>query len=338
MKYRCVTITHVDWSKDESAFWFSQDELVKRYLVAEELHDDTIDRHHHIFVEYSEDVNLDYVRSCVTCLSDNLSIDVSVCKSQKNWLKYCTKYDFNPVRFNVRVEELSFGAQLSSHVEDHYISRYQVDFMDPFLVMHGNNRSTIISYINEWLSRRRVEIVDQREVILPNVSCGFTMRFDYWFGENKGNIYLWGEPGVGKTELVDFYMKGERVWRPSSVSPYMWSGLTEDFEYVWFEDFRISNYRTEISRLLSLMDGKPVSVQGKYKDDQLVLTRARFIFTSNEKDDIDYPEFARRVQIFHVDHQMFCCPGGAGCGGGDVTVSNPSISTQQRIMNRENQG
>ncbi|CAF1506761.1 unnamed protein product, partial [Didymodactylos carnosus] len=283
-KLYSVTITHVDWSKDQTFYWLDQDECVKRYLVSEEFHDDFLARHHHVFIEYSEDVNLEYVRTCIRCLCDDLSIDVAVCKSVRSWLKYCTKNDFNPVRKAVRIDECSFGVQLCDHVENHYLGRY------------------------------RNEIVEQRDAVLPNVLCGFTMRFNYWFDSKKGHMYMWRVPGIGKTELADFLMKGEKVWRPSTVNQYMWSGLTEEHEYVWFEDFRLVNYRSEISRLLSLMDGKPVSIQGKYKEDQLIVTKARFLFTSNEQDDVNYPEFSRRVEVLGVDHQMFCCPGGGGCG------------------------
>ncbi|CAF1484296.1 unnamed protein product [Didymodactylos carnosus] len=107
-------------------------------------------------------------------------------------------------------------------------------------------------------------------------------------------------------------MKGESVWRPSSVNQFMWSGLTENYDYVWFEDFRVVN-KYEMSRMLSLVDGKLVSIQGKYKEEQLIISKARFIFTPNERDDENYPEFSRRVQVLCIDHQMFCCPGGGVC-------------------------
>jgi hypothetical protein len=71
--------------------------------------------------------------------------------------------------------------------------------------------------------------------------------------DNPGHVYIQGEPGLGKTELVDFYLTGRKYWKAGESSGFLFGTLPEDTEYVWFEDFDMNKYHSNLNNMLSLM-------------------------------------------------------------------------------------
>ncbi len=127
--------------------------------------------------------------------------------------------------------------------------------------------------------------------------------------QQPGHVYIQGEPGLGKTELVDYYLTGKKYWKAGESSAFLFGTLPEDTEYVWFEDFDMNKYHQNLNNMLSLMDGKQTTVSRKCIDDKTVSINCRFIFTSNYPIGSAYPMLQRRVTYIHVCHKMYDCRG-----------------------------
>lgn len=145
----------------------------------------------------------------------------------------------------------------------------------------------------------------------PNRSCGVAVKILEKLNDGVSHLYIQSPPGYGKTELVDWFLKGKSYWKGGEPSAFLFGTLRDDVDFIWFEDFDLFKYSGHLNTLLSLMDHKETTVSKKCADDRTIVCPARHIYISNYHIPGDFPMFARRLQMFQIDHKMYECN---GCG------------------------
>lgn len=230
---------------------------------------------------------------------------------------YLSKEDRQPFLFNVRVSELSLYARAWHHAKSTYRSIRPVNKADPFIVSCGQNARFALGIIDEHLTDLRRSKADSRNVFEPNGRCKITRDVLDALGDGVSHIYLQGPPGLGKTEIVDFYLKGKKYWKGGEPSGFLFGTLSDDVDFIWFEDFDMFKYSGHLNTLLSLMDHKETTISRKGVDDRTVVSPARHIYISNYNIPSDYPMFTRRVKIIECYHKTYEC---LGCGNFELSA------------------
>jgi len=154
----------------------------------------------------------------------------------------------------------------------------------------------------------RIKENEQRTKYEPNHRCLLTYQILEDLRQNK-HVYIQGEPGYGKTELIDNYLTGKNYWKPGETSQFLFGTIPEKTDYIWFEDFDLTKYHQNLNNILSLMDKKETTISKKCCDDRTIITNATFIFTSNFCIGSAYSMFERRISYHHVCHKMYNCGG-----------------------------
>lgn len=224
---------------------------------------------------------------------------------------YLSKEDRQPVLYNVRVSELSLFARAWHHAKTTYRDIRPIQKSDPFIVGLGQHSRFAISIVEEHLAELRRFKAMQRVVYEPNRVCKVSRDILGVLNESMSHLYIQGAPGYGKTEIVDWFLKGKSYWKAGEPSSFLFGTLPDKVDYIWFEDFDMHKYGPHLSTLLSLMDHKETTVSRKCCDDRTVVLNARFIFISNYFIPSEYPMFARRVKYMEIEHKLHEC---VGCG------------------------
>jgi hypothetical protein len=175
---------------------------------------------------------------------------------------------------------------------------------DPFIISCGQNARFAIGVIEEHMQQLRKKIADNRHKYERNRRCKITNDILLALEETK-HVYIQGEPGLGKTELIDSFLQGKNYWKAGEPSSFLFGTLPDKTDFVWFEDFDLTKYSQNITNLLSLMDGKETSVSRKCVDDKIITLNTKFIFTSNYDIPNQFFMFNRRVTQINVGHRMY---------------------------------
>lgn len=331
-----VTLGHVDWTKKVIGEWLQVDGYANRICVGAEPYHPPLDcetgeaavgdvgYHHHIFIETREKWLLCEIRDhfMVFTGGEEFSINIQTCKSPKSWLIYISKEDNCPFMYNIRVSELSLFARAWHHARTRYRYPQPVNRVDDFIVSCGQNARFAIGICEEHVNYLRKKRADDRALYIPNNICELTNDLLVAL-ENSSHMYIYGEPGLGKTELVDWFLRGKNYWKAGEPSNFLFGTLPDSVDYIWFEDFMMEKYKPYLATLLSMMDHKEVTVSRKGIDDCTKIIQAKFIFCSNYKiEEFLYPMFLRRLCLFDVEHRLFTCQ---GCGRYEGAYDGQSV-------------
>lgn len=317
-----LTINHVEWSKSSFGEWLLAAELASEFAIGEEeyhpaLNPDTglpssdpVGRHHHIYIKFIEGYRYEEVQEIISEFlgGEVYSFNLQVCKSPKAVLIYLSKDDKCPMLFNVRVSQLSLYARAWHHARTTYKTITTVTKNDPFIVASGLNARFCLGIIEEHLNDLRSGIIADKVYFHPNRSCKFINDILQSL-DSGAHTYVHGLPGLGKTEVVDYFLQGKRFWKAGEPSNFIFGTINESYDYVWFEDYDHDKYRPNLINLLSLMDHKETTISKKGVDDRTILLHAQFIFTSNFMIPTNYDMFRRRVTYIDVTHKTFECTG-----------------------------
>ena len=339
-----ITLNHVEWDKTCFIDFLMSDDLIEAGACGQEPHHPPLDPHtgepvledpkfhQHIFIRFFNRYFLTEIRTMIEefLCGVTYSFDVQTCRSPKAWLKYLSKQDFHPYVYNIRVDDLSFFARCWYHAKTYYKTVRPLDRADFFITSCGQNARFAISIIEQHLYNLRCQQEASRVVLPPNRTCSLSNRIEGLIN-GVNHIYMEGVPGLGKTELIDFCLKGRRVWKAGEPSPFLFGTLSETIEFIWFEDFDLRKYSAGyLSTLLSLMDHKPVTISRKGCDDRTITVKAKFVFTSNYPLPSEYTMFKRRVTYVHVPHKLYCC---TGCIIGDFDIDGEDIFDDLDVIN-----
>jgi hypothetical protein len=250
-------------------------ELVKSYACGEETYhlpldpitglpnNQTIVHRHHVFLETTEKFYLTELREMIMEFlgqDETKSFDVQTCRSRKSWLIYLSKEDYHPHLINVRISELSLFARAKHHASNSYttpIARVRED--DHMVVSARQNVRFFKEIIMEHLRDISHEISIHRTIYEPNRRCSIVKEIL----TTLQHMYIEGEPGAGKTELVDYMVQGRKCWKAGEPSSFLFGTLEEDVEIIWFENYDAIKYANHLATILSLIDQKPVTISKK---------------------------------------------------------------------------
>lgn len=314
----CLTINGIECDKVVIGEWFLRDNLCSDVCVSEEAYHDSLDpvtgepsdvesgKHQHCYLKTVEPMKLVDLREYVLTLTDDIGFDLQPCKSRKSWLIYITKEDCHPFMKNVRISELSLYARAQHHIKTKYRAPRPVDTADHFMVAAGNFRNVCINMADNHIAVLREKVQNDRITMEPNMQCWLT-RAIFKALVNREHVYIYGLPGLGKTELIDRYVQRFKCWRAGAVDRFMFGTLQENHEVVLFEDFKPFESEKMLPTILSIMDKKPVAVSEKFKNDSIRMFNAQCIFVSNETIPSCMSMLERRVRFFCVDHRMYDC-------------------------------
>jgi len=224
-------------------------------------------KHQHVFMETQEKRLLVEIREHFLSFTDGeYSLDIQTCRSPKSWLIYLSKEDTHPFVYNVRVSQLSLFARAWHHAKTTYRTPRPINRQDEFIVRCGQNARFAIGICEEHVQNLRQQQANDRLLYAPNVICNVVNDILLAL-ESSNHVYTYGEPGLGKTELVDWFLRGKKYWKAGEPSNFLFGTLPDQVDYIWFEDFKLDKYLPYLSTLLSLMDKKEVTVSRKGVDD-----------------------------------------------------------------------
>lgn len=222
------------------------------------------------------------------------------------------------------------------HAKSVYKTIRPIDKSDPFLIGLGQYQRFGVSIIEQHLNNLRSEEANRRRVYEPNRRCKIAREILTALDDGVSHLYIVGTPGIGKTEIVDWYLRGKNYWKAGEPSNFLFGTLPDKVDFIWFEDFDMYKYTGHLNSLLSLMDHKETTISRKGVDDRTIVTPARFIYISNYQIPLDYPMFQRRLKVINVDHPIYSCQ--CGCLGLDLVVEHttggvsPEPSTVEELL------
>jgi hypothetical protein len=287
----------------------------------------TTEKHHHIYMKTKNGMWFEEISKIIEIFTgeENWSRNIQSCKSKKATILYITKYEKAPYLYNVRVSECSLYTRAWHHAITTYNKSEKIQYSHPFLVSSGiANYRFVTGIIQEHMDSLTQKILTNRPTltirppfrlhphyaiyIKVNQTCRYTHDISTAITSMQ-NIYIEGPPGYGKTELIDTLTKGRKIFKAGCNSNFMWGGLREDIDIIWFEDFSLENYKGNIETILSLMDKKETTVSEKGKNDRTIYYTGQFIFISNYPIPIGEERFQRRIKHHYINHKIYECKG-----------------------------
>lgn len=319
-----VTIGPATWLKSALGEWLELSGEFQQFAIGQEKYSQGLDPdtgevvdgpvgvHQHIYLKSIEKIYLSDVREMFLLFlgEEVVSLDVQSCRSAMGALRYLSKEDRSPLLFNVPVSKLSLFARAWHHAKTTYRKIRPIDLADPFIISCGPHYKMAVNVIECHLKEMR----DYMNLSRPRLSMNpFCNQVDSCYNVlNDGkHLYLESPPGYGKSEFIDDYLKDKVYFKVNDQNQYCFAGLQESHEFLWFEDFDYEKWKNVSSTILSIMDGKQVSLQAKYLPDRLTSFKLQVIFTSNYVLGAT-PEFMqRRVIHQYWNHHVANCVCGA---------------------------
>lgn len=329
-----LTLNNVTWSKRETAEWLLASDLVRDICVAQEKYDDTevdcdtgevivaeeIRYHHHVFMHCHEKIFTADMHELIVMLTEDLGFDLQGCRSRDHWLKYISKVDWCPYMKGVKYTELCLYAKTKQFACREYNTIKTVKPTDPFFVNAGNFKRVCQEVCEDHVQGLMMKEKKAKVHHAANLECKCVTDIVYTY-RNNDNMYIYGDAGVGKTELIEGLIKDRVVFRPGNLNKFMFGSMPLDVEVILFEDWSWPLEKKDdpdnmFYRLLSIMDHKPVCIEKKGKDTiEIYVPRVQCIFLSNERIPAMKDMFERRCRCFNIPykHKLYECNCCRGC-------------------------
>jgi hypothetical protein len=232
--------------------------LEETYCICLEKHKVKDEWHLHSFVRFKEPLNCVKVRELFLCFEISGSLDVQPCRSSRNWLKYITKEDEEPL-FNCPVDRLSFSFRAKFWASNTPTFSYR----DPFVLEHWNKYKFLEKLHLEERERERTGKPFKFGVVEKGYS-GWHERLCNWFnrrisGDEWRGLYLYGNSGVGKSTAIDqIFGLGEACPYYMPVPGKFFCGDLDAYRHVCviFEEFSFRNFEQNFSQIKVLLESK----------------------------------------------------------------------------------
>jgi hypothetical protein len=214
----------------------------------------------HAFVEFFGLYTCNDVRNVIGWFEG--TVNIQSCKSKRNWLKYISKEDDYPLH-NVPVSKLSFRAQAL------HWGRSCIEFslLDPFVVQYRH----MYKYLRELHAeirlrdpeRGRNSRLRRHETVWGGWQSDVVLWWNDWirFGSAVRSLYLWGEPGSGKSSVIESITRGLRRYQPVPGQFFFGDYVVADV--IVFEEFSEERFHGNWSQLKRVLECKTLGVDVK---------------------------------------------------------------------------
>lgn len=296
-----VTLAQSDLDKAhiENAIY----DYCKSYLVAEEKH--TADGiHHHIYLRTTEKKTLAQVREYFlsNVLSDDgNSINIQKTKSERNWLKYCTKEDSDCIYKDVKTSDFAFHWHLVRYCKNNEHFDELHSFITGHLQQIRNIRDVHSKY---WEHEYRRRNKDRRSAVTYNLQVPWVqLLFDHFLAGR--NIYLYGTTGRGKSIAIREMCRHNRTtYLPCGLTQFEFSNVFSSLEHIIAGDAGPDYVQTHRATILQLCDGQETTINVKFERLRTVFFQGSFIILSNFPPHDDNA-FLRRFAVVEADQDGF---------------------------------
>lgn len=280
-----ITIPRCDYGRQ---FLYSHlKDCAEALVVSQETHEDGAP-HLHVYLRSREKWLLadlrEYVLELLSSVSDEPyagACDIQKLRREANWLRYITKEDTEPILYNVSSSQchqsyrifrlISCGPVLSRY---HSFFRAQPHLLPRVMEMHTEY----------WGDQSRIESIDFR--VIPDLRAIWCRQAIGALSRGE-HLYLHGGAGLGKSVLVNAYIKARKLYPPYVA--YLPCGTTE-FEFssvrpvttiILASDAPDSYIQLHRSRLLTLCDRGFVSINVKCAPIAQFRSSAQVVIVSN---------------------------------------------------------
>lgn len=225
-KQFAVTVTYTDLDK---AFVFDYlTEYCSELLISEELHENGIDYHHHLYLKFYQKLKRIevlvlfrdiYIREFDLIESpDTDHLYVSTVRNLKRYLSYITKEDPQPLYKGHAIwNQISFFTRATKWATD----SQEYDFTHPF-VLNNPNMYRVLQGVFTQTKNKQSKNQQVKKLKPIHTCCNNPAENPNWqdkviawwndwaingYAHKKKQLYLWGIPNAGKTYFINYLLK-----------------------------------------------------------------------------------------------------------------------------------
>jgi hypothetical protein len=250
---------------------------------------------------------------------------------------YITKSDCEPYIYgNINSENLSLYCKTYLYTKNILpCHTLHPPAGDSFIFNSGHWSNKVTNLMNHFLQSNR-SLWNKNKVTYPiNQQCPIVQDLEYIILQNvKRNrnicttatqdpilcprhIYIYGDPGLGKTEVVDSILSSQpelqnvNVVTPEGWGPFMFNSLVPTTDVLLFDDFSYTPATGEshLRTLLAILDSKLTSVQVKHQNSHPLVYHLCGVFISNFNIPDHLFMLNRRCETIYIDHKIQDCKG-----------------------------
>lgn len=257
--------------------------------------------HCHAYLKFHDFAYFEILRDLIPVSG---TVNIQVCKSRRNTLKYVTKEDECPL-FNCSESELSFAYRARAWAKRTPLFR----FYDPFVLEYPQ--------YYRLLSELHKEVCDRRRSVVP-VNGLLSTWYPGWamsmyeslaafiYKRSSKQLYIYGPSGTGKTYTLSLLLKELgffRIYMPVPGQFFFGDFSASAYDCVMFEEFDFDLFQRNFSQIKRLLNGERFSVDVKGSRQRILAVRCPIFFVSNFDPPYD-KAFLRRVTVIHAIEEM----------------------------------
>lgn len=275
--------------------------LCSEYLVAVESskQSDVFNHHLHIYFKTLDKFKLSDLRKYFVEFVCGEPLDLQVCRSARNILKYFSKEDSELIT-NVNRTRLSFNYNCVKWASENN----EFSYIHPFVVEHRNNYRFLEKYHAEAVLPPILEL--QISPFCENDLEWVRDVKEWWNfrvlgeGVRRDQLYLYGPTGIGKSYLIEKIISDLSCVFFPDVGQFYMHGFRKSFhKVILFEEFSYQSYN--INSLKRLIEGRMYSYSQKCGAPIMFKFDGPVIFVSNDNPNLYIPSFLDRLKVVYAD-------------------------------------
>jgi hypothetical protein len=224
------------------------------------------------------------------------SVLLETCKKRKDWIKYCTKEDNEPLTFNVDLDLLHKNAKQYMYIK--FCAKWDIENYVVKSTIWTDIKQFRIRHSQYWGDIRRANAVNSAVMY----SCDHLL--EHMNSTNKKGMVLFGEAGRGKTSTALTYM-GTDYYTILPTSNFMLNSYAQQ-KHIFIDDVSGDKLQHMRDICLKATANQSSVFQGEIKGGEIIdfTLEGKLIITSNAditKHPTWGPEWSRRFEIFDCD-------------------------------------